>query len=118
MHEMSLIDSVLKCIAEEAALKGFLKVKAVCLEVGRLSCVEPEALAFCFEALAPSSVCENAELKITKVPGVAFCPKCKKEVEISRYGAPCPLCGEYGLEIKGGDKVFIKEIEVEDDKNV
>ncbi|MBR7158147.1 MAG: hydrogenase maturation nickel metallochaperone HypA [Alphaproteobacteria bacterium] len=118
MHEMSLIDSVLRSVTEEAALKGFAKVKTVWLEVGKLSCVEPEALSFCFEALAPSSICEGAELKLTETAGTAFCPACQKESEISRYGAPCPECGEYGLEIKSGDKVFIKQIEVEDEGNV
>lgn len=113
MHEMSIMQSVIQTITEQATIKGFSKIKNICLDVGKLSCVESEALKFCFEALASSSICDSATLTIIETPALAFCENCNTTSEISRYGETCPLCGGNDLILKAGDKIFIKQIEVE-----
>ena len=43
MHELSLLEGVLSIIEDNADTQGYTSVKKVCLEIGALSCVEPEA---------------------------------------------------------------------------
>ena len=44
MHEMSLAEGVLQIVEDAGRTQGFSRVKAVILEIGQLSAVEPEAM--------------------------------------------------------------------------
>jgi hydrogenase nickel incorporation protein HypA/HybF len=46
MHEMALAESVIQIVEETARRNAAAGVRAVWLEIGRLSHVEPEALRF------------------------------------------------------------------------
>lgn len=112
MHEMALTEGVLSVLQDESQRQSFSKVKAVCLEIGALSHVEPDAMRFCFEAVMAGSLAEGARLDIVESPGAAWCMKCSHDVAVSaRYDA-CPDCGGYQLQITGGDEMKIKELEV------
>lgn len=113
MHEMSLCSETVKLLAEQASIKGYRKVTAVWLEVGAFSCVEPDALRFCFTAAAKGSLVEGAALHIVRPEGKAWCFDCNQQVVVSRQGDGCPVCGSYQLKIAQGDNLRIKEIEVE-----
>ena len=52
MHEMALAESLVELIEEEVRKHTARRVKTVRLAVGALATVEPEALAFCFDAAA------------------------------------------------------------------
>ena len=51
MHEMSLCESILQILEDNAKKQGFAKVKTVWLEIGCLSGVEMEAMRFSFDAV-------------------------------------------------------------------
>ena len=113
MHEMSLAEGVLQIIEESARSQGFARVSRVFLEIGELSSVEPEALAFCFDAVTRGSIAEGAHLEMIKLPGSAWCMPCAATVEVSEAYAACPRCGGYQLQISGGTEMRVKELEVE-----
>ena len=113
MHEMSLAEGIVQLIEETAAAQGFSQVKTVFVEIGRLSSVEPEALAFCFEAVIRGSIAEGAKLEIIDVPGTGVCLSCGKEVPVAALYDPCPLCGDYQLRVTGGTEMRVKELEVD-----
>ena len=113
MHEMSLSRSMLTIIQEQAADRGFHRVSLVRLEIGALSCVATEALAFCFESVTRGTLAEGAILDMVTVPGRAWCWDCATDVDIDQRGAACPGCGGYSLEVRSGDQMKIKELEVE-----
>ncbi len=48
---------------------GAARVTAVRLEVGKLACVAPEALRFCFDVCAQGTCLEGARLEILDLPG-------------------------------------------------
>ena len=60
MHEMSLCESILQIIEDEAQRHGFHRVTRVRLEIGRLSGVEIEAMRFGFDAVTRDSVADGA----------------------------------------------------------
>lgn len=113
MHEMSLMESVLEIVEDEARKAGVTSIKAVKLIIGELSSVEPEAMAFCFEAVAQGTIIEGARLEIERVPGQGWCLDCGETVTLSeRFGA-CPKCGNYRVQMTAGDDLRVGELEVE-----
>lgn len=114
MHEMSLTEGVVRILEEQAATHGFAKVKTVWLEIGELSQVDPEAMAFCFDAVTRgSAVAAGARLEIVTVPGLAYCLDCAISVPLPRRGEACPQCGGWALQVTSGGDMRIKELEVE-----
>lgn len=114
MHEMSLTEGVVRILEEQAAQHGFAKVKTVWLEIGELSSVDPESMAFCFDAVTKgSAVADGARLEIVRIPGQAFCLGCGESVAVANRFDPCPKCGGFGLRVTQGEEMRIKELEVE-----
>ena len=112
MHEMSLAESVREIIEEAAHTHGFKQVKTVWLEIGQLSCVEREAMRFCFDAAMKDSIAEGAQLEIVETAGRGRCPQCGSETPIATLYDACPQCGSYGMQVIAGDAMRVKELEV------
>ena len=68
MHEMSLCESIVQILEDNAKSQGFAKVKTVWLEIGGLSGVEPEAMRFSFDAVTRGTLADRARLEIIEVP--------------------------------------------------
>ncbi len=112
MHELSLCESVLQLIEQQAQSAQFQQVKTVCLEIGQLSGVDAEAMRFCFDSVMRGSVADQAVLEIIDVAGQGWCPHCAQTVALQlRYDA-CPNCGQFPVQIKDGEQMRIKHLEV------
>ncbi|MFH1342684.1 MAG: hydrogenase maturation nickel metallochaperone HypA [Pseudomonadota bacterium] len=112
MHEMAICESIRGILEEEAARQAFSKVDRVCLEIGRLSGVEVEALKFGFDVVMRGSPAENARLEIVETPGRAWCMPCGQSITIAARYEPCPACGSHQMQVTGGDEMKIRELEV------
>lgn len=113
MHELSLLEGVLSTLEDSAQTHGFRQVKHIWLEIGQLSCVEPEALRFGFKAVMKNTLAEAAELTLIEQPGHGHCCGCQETVAIDSLYAPCPLCGHHQVQITEGMAMRVKELEVE-----
>jgi len=113
VHEMSLCEDIIETAQEQASIQRYSSVKSIRLEIGRLSCVEPEAMRFAFDAVARNTIAEGAKLLIDEIPGRGWCSHCEAEVEINQRYDACPICEFYPLEIRQGDVMRIKDMEVE-----
>jgi hydrogenase nickel incorporation protein HypA/HybF len=113
MHELSLCESVLQVLQEQARSQGFERVRRVRLEVGALAGVEVEAMRFGFDVVTRGSLAEGAELVILERSATAFCLDCGRTVEVAQRFDPCPLCGGVHLQVTGGEELRIKDLEVE-----
>jgi hydrogenase nickel incorporation protein HypA/HybF len=91
----------------------FRRVKTVWLEIGALSGVEPEAIAFCFDAVARGSVAEGARLEIAPVAGRGTCIECGGDVPLANRFDACTRCGAYGVQPHAGLEMRVKELEVD-----
>ena len=112
MHEISLCESIRDLIEDRARIDGFARVNRVWVEVGPLSCVEPEALRFGFDAVMRGSVAEGATLDIDIPPAEGRCPLCGEVATMQDRLAACPSCGTSGLEVVRGDELKIRKLEV------
>lgn len=112
MHEMSLMESVVEIACETAVQHGAKGIRAIRLDVGQLSHVDPDALLFCYDAIRRGSLAEEASLEINRVAGEGWCLDCAKTVPLKeRFGA-CPECGQYHVQMTAGDELKIRDLEV------
>jgi len=110
MHELSLLENVREILEEHAVNQNFTKVTQVTLEIGKLSCVEPEALRFGFDVVMKGSLAENAELFITELNGLGFCQQCRQQGIILTLYDPCVHCGNPITDIIQGSEMKIKNL--------
>lgn len=115
MHELSLCSSALEIMEQAAKAQGAKQITAVWLEVGALSCVEPDALKFCFELVCRDTIAQGCQLHIIDAPACAWCFDCNKEVKITAESAlTCPQCGGVHLRTsEASDQIQVKQLEIE-----
>jgi hydrogenase nickel incorporation protein HypA/HybF len=112
MHEMALAEGIVQIVEQTARANAATAVRAVWLELGALSHVEREALAFSFDAVARGTVADGARLEFVTTAGRAWCMPCGESVAVERLGDACPVCGSYQLQVTQGDEMKVKEIEI------
>ncbi|NOS76267.1 MAG: hydrogenase maturation nickel metallochaperone HypA [Methyloglobulus sp.] len=112
MHELSLLENVREILEEHAVSQHFSKVSKVTLEIGKLSCVEPEALRFGFDVVMKGSLAENAELIISELDGLGVCQQCGQQLVLETLYEPCALCGSPDVKILQGREMKIKDLVV------
>ena len=112
MHELSLMESTLAIVFEEARRSQADKVASLRMKIGALSGVVPESLLFAFEALTEGTMAEGARLQIDRIPVACYCETCKSEFEPALYSFKCPSCGNPSVEIRRGREIEIVSIEV------
>ena len=108
MHELSITMNIVAIVTEAAHGRP---VRRVTLEVGKLSGVMSDAIAFCFEVVARGTTAEGAELEIREIDGSARCRSCGAEFETDTLFQPC-LCGSRKLDRLRGEELKIKSIEI------
>lgn len=112
MHEMSLCESILDILKERAAEDHFTTVRRIRIDIGPLSCVEPEALKFGFDVIMKGSLADGAVLEISRPPAEALCLSCFKTVPVRQRFDTCPECGSEALQVMSGEELKIRELEV------
>jgi hydrogenase nickel incorporation protein HypA/HybF len=112
MHELSLCETILSILDDSAQKEQFSRVLSIHLLLGDLSCVEPQALRFCFDAIKSGTIAQQASLIIEHVPGRARCKACGRDVVIQSYIDNCSFCQHIDLDVVDGDQMQIKFLEV------
>ena len=94
------------------AAKG-RKVHRVIVEIGELSGVMTESIAFWFPEVAKGTEAENASLEIRDVAAFARCEACGAEFPTPSMLTACP-CGSFRFKRLKGDELNVKSIELEE----
>lgn len=112
MHELTICEALLGQIEQQHAARKFSRVCRVRLEIGRFSCLDPEALRYAFDIMNRGTFAEGAELQIDRPPGRATCLDCGAEVEVQSRLDHCPSCKGGRLQPAGGESMRFIEMEV------
>ena len=110
---MSLAESVREIVEETARANGARRVAVVRLEIGALAQVEVDAMRFAFDVVMRGSLAQAARLDIVHIAGTAWCMACSESVEIAARGDACPRCAGYQLQVSGGERMRVMDIEIE-----
>ncbi len=129
MHEFSLVQGLLKRAEEIASKKDARRVLKITMEIGPFSGVVIDSFVFAFDVLKKDlEVFCDCELEIRQPRPSFYCPRCKKEVDISGIdendgdvfdglspfiARTCPLCKEAILSPRGSDEILILQMEME-----
>lgn len=113
MHEVALAQGIVDIVAERATRDGFTRARVVHVEIGELSHVMPEALAFGFESASAGTPAQGATLDIIRCPGKAWCMDCSAEVQVASRAELCPTCGGAKVMVTGGEQMRVTELEVD-----
>jgi hydrogenase nickel incorporation protein HypA/HybF len=118
MHEMGIALEIYRTCREAVAEHGEGRLHRVKIAVGELSAVEPDLLAFGWEAVIADTSDDGAELEIEWCRADQRCPACG-EAKARSEGSwlrICPDCGA-ALEVRGGDELDVLEVSFEIDED-
>ena len=113
MHELSIAQSLIELVCEQAVQEKARRVRTVHIRLGELSGFR-RALYFCFEASAKGTLCEGARLAIEQVPLTVRCESCGEvKTPRARYNFRCPDCGRATPNVVTGREMQVTAIELE-----
>ena len=108
MHELSIANAVVTTVL--AALPSpDARVTQVRVQVGALSGVVPQALAFAYDVAVEGTPLQDAVLVIERAPVVIDCPTCGRQELADARSFACPSCS-----VPCGDVIGGKELEILD----
>ncbi len=115
MHELPVIESILKVSLSHGAKNNVQKIMAIHLQVGELSDLEDEWMQRYFDHLSKDSIAAGAVLKIERMPVVMNCEDCRESFQVDIKNVKdivCPLCQGKNNKLISGREYFIKSMEV------
>jgi hydrogenase nickel incorporation protein HypA/HybF len=110
MHELSITCSIVELVAEAANGR---KVHRVTVEIGELSGVMTESIAFWFPEVARGTDLEKATLEVREIAALGRCDACGTEFPTPSMLTACP-CGSFRYIQLKGDELKVKSIELEE----
>lgn len=110
MHELSITRNIVAIVTEAAQGR---RVRVVTLEVGTLSGVMADSIAFCFGVVSAETPIAGARLDIRKIDGCGRCRLCGSEFAAPELYSPCP-CGSREVDLISGEELNIKSMELEE----
>jgi hydrogenase nickel incorporation protein HypA/HybF len=113
MHEVSICESIIDILKEQAAKEGASRVTSVVLKVGEMAGVVEGSMRFAFEVVSKDTLAEGAELIIHSVPLTARCSSCGTVFPIEGYAFSCALCGSPQIMVVSGRELIVEELEME-----
>jgi len=113
MHELSITQSILSIVLEEAKEASANKISKVNLTIGELSGIVDECVEFYFELLSKDTIATGASLTFNRVPTKLRCRNCATIFSPDNPKWVCPNCQEPKVEIISGRECYVESIEVE-----
>ncbi len=114
MHELSIAHSILSIAEKAASANSHGVVTAVVLQIGELSGIETDSLAFAFSIIREGTRLHQAELKIELIRGEAKCIDCSHVFPMNNYAVLCPECSSNAISIIKGKEMKVVNISMED----
>lgn len=111
---MSIAQSLLDIVVDEAARHQVTKIKRVGVRVGAYSALVPDSLRFCWDLIIEDTVAAGAELTIDEIPMMGVCNACNAQITMTEPVFECPECKSADFELTQGRELMVDYIETED----
>ena len=111
MHELSLATEIYRTCRASIEARGPGRLDSVRVAIGELSAVEPELLAYAWEAVVSEGPDRGASLEIEWHPARQICATCGEAAgrEPGRWLRLCPACGS-PVRLEGGDELDVIDL--------
>ena len=115
MHELGLVNYVVKQVGKIAEENQVKRITSVTLEFGEVSGIVTSYLYDYWKWYTKKfPMFDGAELRCETIPAITWCDDCKQTYPTVKYGKTCPHCGSGNTWLRQGNEMNIKQIEVED----
>lgn len=114
MHEMGIVLSFVKMAEDFAVKNNAAKVKKVVLQVGEISGIVPRFLDEFYPVVIEGTMLEGSELVIETIEASVFCTDCATTYNPCKTDMKCPNCNSVRSDIIDGQRLFVKEIAIEE----
>ena len=114
MHEMSVAESLLTIISDEAAKHN---ARPICARIscGTLNPINDEVLSFAFDAITKGTSYEGIKLQVEHKPIQGRCRNCNEKFDIDFSSPECPKCAGEDFVLMADAPLIIEEIELQTD---
>jgi hydrogenase nickel incorporation protein HypA/HybF len=112
MHELSIVESMLKVALEFAEKAKAERIVKINLVVGELSGVVKESAEFYFTFLSKDTIASRATINFNQVKTRLRCRNCG-ELFYPEFVYRCPKCSDKAVDIIAGRELFVESLEVE-----
>ncbi|MEJ1963612.1 MAG: hydrogenase maturation nickel metallochaperone HypA [Gammaproteobacteria bacterium] len=113
MHELSVVQALLREIDAIAVANGASTVRRVTVQIGPLSGVDPGLLARAFESARGGGRIARAELIFESLTVTVRCRECGGESVVAPNRLLCGACGGYRTTLITGDELLLRSVELE-----
>jgi hydrogenase nickel incorporation protein HypA/HybF len=110
---MSIAQSLLSIVLEEALRHGVERVTKVAVKVGAFANVVPASLTFSFDLIKEDTPAAEAILQIEQIPALGVCHACGAEIDMTQLVSACPQCESSDIQLNAGQELYIDHIEAE-----
>lgn len=115
MHELPVMEKILKIAVSHAQANNAQKVVRICLRVGELTDLNEEWMQRYFNYVSKGTLAESAALQIEWSPVIFRCDPCEKVFSVNvkeQRDFLCPSCGSGKVVLVNGREFFVKQLEV------
>ena len=113
MHEMSIVQSMLSIALRAGEDAGAKRIKTIRVKMGEYSDVVPVVMREYFAVAAKGTLCEDAEIEITRIPVVMRCRECGWQGNVDKLHIRCGACGGTSLALISGREFYVESLEAE-----
>jgi hydrogenase nickel incorporation protein HypA/HybF len=111
MHEISLVNSILKTLELEFPEK-VKDISIIYLRAGILSNVQPVLMQNAFAAVQETEAkYKDVKLEVEVLPIKIFCNTCELESEVEQYKFICKQCHQASKQVIQGEELLISKVE-------
>lgn len=116
MHELPIMENILKVVISYAARHKASKILSIHLKIGEMSHLQNDLMQHYFNYLSKqTTIAQGANLEIEKVPVCMQCGDCGSTFQIDikqDQEIECPYCGGGNSTLISGREYFISHMEV------
>jgi hydrogenase nickel incorporation protein HypA/HybF len=113
MHELAVCQALIEQVERVARQNDAQRVISIVITIGPLAGVEPQLLEHAYPLAAAGTIAEHAALVIETVPVRVRCRSCGAETDAAANRLVCGDCGDWQVDVTGGEEMILKRVEVE-----
>jgi hydrogenase nickel incorporation protein HypA/HybF len=107
MHEIGMCEGLVELIQRQA---GDRRVRAARVRVGARHAVAADAFGQAFRMAAAGTAVADTEVELVITPMIIRCRACGSRSESGDALAACPVCGDDGVDVSGGEELVLESL--------
>jgi hydrogenase nickel incorporation protein HypA/HybF len=112
MHELSVVQSIVRFAEKEVTKRKAKNVAEIDLDIGDLSGIEFNSFEFAWPIGVRNTVLENSKRNVNHVSGEAICCNCGNQYRVRNLYDECPSCHKFNKEVIQGKELKIKKLKL------